>query len=107
MHFSPNVSVAKDSVVYDTAAIRREARKIQRCCNHIDNSALPRVKGARSQLDGNFKGHTADVLDNNLTEAQSKLKKLHDELNSLYLALMKYADALEEADRKMAQLMQR
>ena len=94
-----------DFHTYDTAAIRGEARKILNCCNHVENSALPRVQGARSKLDGEFVGCAADALDESLDQSQKQLKKLNEDLSGLYTALMRYADALEEADRRIAQLL--
>lgn len=99
--------MSSTSYNYDTAAIRREAQRILKCCNHIDGSALPRVDGARSKLEGNFKGRTADALDDSLTQAQKQLRELNEELRSLYSALMRYADALEAADARIAQLLGR
>lgn len=110
MYFSPSIkpkTSAQSGNEYDTAAIRREARKIQSCFNHIDGSAMPRIQGARAKLDGNFEGRTADALDESLTEAQNRVRTLSDELKCLYQALMRYADALEEADRRAAQLLSR
>jgi len=89
---------------YDSAAVRREARKIKACRDRIESAALPRIKDARSALDDTFKGRTADALDNSLDQAQSKLKALYSELNGLYSALMHYADAIEEADEKVSRL---
>lgn len=89
---------------YDTAAIRREARKILRCCDQLEDSALPRVNSARSKLEDNFMGRAADELDNSLDKAKSKVNALRSELMNLYRALDRFADALEEADERMADL---
>ncbi len=90
---------------YDTKAIRREARKIKQCCDKLDSAALPRVDGAKARLDGNFMGRTADALDDRLTETKAQLRTLNRDLNALYTALMRFADALEEADARIARLM--
>ena len=90
---------------YDTAAIRREARRIRDCSNRMESSAFQRVKDARAKLEGNFEGRTADALDESLNQTQSKLKALNAELKALYSALMSFADALEEADEQIARIL--
>lgn len=98
--------MAKSNIyTYDTKEIRQEARKILACCDHIENSALPRVKSAVSHLDGNFEGCAAEALDECLEEARKQLNKLNEGLGSFYMALWRYAEALEEADRQAAELM--
>ena len=92
---------------YDTTAIRREARKLKSCYERLTDSAMPRVNGARSKLDGNFMGRTADALDESLARTQTQLKALSRDINGLYAALMRFADALEEADDRVAQLMRK
>jgi len=89
---------------YDTAAIRREARKILRCCEQLEDSALPRVANARAKLDDNFMGRAADELDNSLEKAKQKVNALRSELMGLYRALNRFADDLEAADQRLAEL---
>ncbi len=97
--------MSKVSYDYDSAAVRREAKKILACSEKVTNSALPRIKGARSKVEDDFKGSAAEALDNSLTRAQDQLNALKKELDTLYRALSRYADALEEADERVAQLL--
>lgn len=90
---------------YDTAAIRREAKKIKVCRNVLENTALSKVNDVRSKLEDNFMGCTADALDESLTQIQRKLRTLNEELRSLQSALSNFADRLEEADDRVAQLL--
>lgn len=90
---------------YDTAAIRREARKLKSCYERLTDSAIPRVNGARSRLEGEFEGRAADALDSRLLQMRAEVKSLSNAIKGLYTALMRYADALEEADERMARLM--
>ena len=92
---------------YDTAAIRREASKFKRCCECIENAALPRVKDAGAKLDGGFEGRAADALRVRLLETQTRLNDLRDGCGNIYAALMRYADALEAADARVSQMMGR
>lgn len=90
---------------YDTAAIRREARKLSRCADMIESSAISRLDKAEKRLDGNFIGSAADALDNSLERSRRELRALQSDISSVSGALDRFADALEEADRRMAQLM--
>ncbi|MBQ4159006.1 MAG: WXG100 family type VII secretion target [Clostridia bacterium] len=89
---------------YDTAAIRREARKVKSCASKIEDTAMRRLSSTRLAIDGEFIGQTADALDDSLSKMQKKLKSLNSDLNSLYSALMRYADSLEEADERVSKL---
>ncbi len=90
---------------YDTAAIRREAQKIRRCADMLASSALPRLDRAGSRLDGNFMGRTADALEKTLGDSRRQLRTLQDDLACVSGALDRFANALEEADRRLADLM--
>lgn len=90
---------------YDSEAVRREARKFMRCCEQLDESALPRVKSIRAELNENFQGRTADALQERLEQTTEKIRSLYNGCGSMYSALMRYADALEEADRRVAEML--
>lgn len=90
---------------YDSEAVRREARKLQRCCERLDEGALPRVRSIRAELDGSFEGRAAEALDERLARALAELQGLRGGCNGLCSALTRYADALEEADRRVAELL--
>lgn len=90
---------------YDTAAIRREAKKLKSCYDRLNDSALPRVKGIQSRLEGSFEGRTADALNTRLKGLRTEMAALSGEINGLYAALMNYANALEEADERLVRLM--
>lgn len=89
---------------YDTAAIRRTAKKIKGCSGVIENSALPKVKSARAGLEDNFMGRTADALDESLIRMQNQLRTLNDDLRGLSAALSVFADRLEATDDRMSRL---
>ncbi len=92
---------------YDTAEIRREARKLSQCADKIGSSAMPRLDKTERRLDGNFIGSAADALDNALERSRRDLRALQSDISSVSGALYRFADALEEADRRMAQLMEK
>lgn len=90
---------------YDSEAVRREARKFKKCCEQLDDSAIPRVKRIRADLEGNFEGETADALDGRLAEMANQIASLRGGCYSMYSTLMSYADALERADEKVAEML--
>lgn len=90
---------------YDTAAIRREARKLKRCCDCLKQSAMPEAEKTRQILDGNFAGRTADALDERLISIMKDVGLLQSNLNSIYAALMSFADELERRDAELARMM--
>lgn len=90
---------------YDTAAIRREARKIKRCCDCLKQSAIPEAEKTRQILDGNFAGRAADALDARLISLTKDIGSLQSNLNSVYTALTRFADELERRDAEIARIM--
>lgn len=90
---------------YDTAEIRREARKIKRCCDSIAQSAIPETNKTRQILDGNFEGAAADALDARLVSLTKDIETLRKNLNTVYKALMRFADELERRDAELARIM--
>ena len=50
-----------------------------------------------------FLGCAANALDQRLEKERAELKLLEGEMQLLYVGLMRYADALEEADRQAAE----
>lgn len=90
---------------YDTAAIRREAQKIKRCCDCIKQSAIPEAEKTRQILDGNFIGEAADALDERLVLLKKEIGTLGNNLNTVYTALMRFADELERRDAEIARIM--
>lgn len=94
--------MASMTVTYDTGEIRRAAKKIYRCAQSVKESAAPGLKSIRSELPETFCGRTADALSERLEDIHSDVATISNSLESLCRALMKYADALDEADRRIA-----
>ena len=90
---------------YDTAAIRAQARQIRSCRDKLTQTAEPRVRTIQNALNGRFVGLAADALNERMEETRREIQRLEGELNLLYAGLMRYVDALEEADRRVAQIM--
>lgn len=92
-------------MTYDTAEIRAAARKIQRCAQSVSNEAEPKLRMMRSEVDSSFRGMAADVLADRLKDIDADVKTISGGLNALYRTLMRFADALDEADRRIADML--
>lgn len=90
---------------YDTKAIRKQAREVKQYADMLSNSAVAKLDRTVNGLQGNFEGAAADALDKNLKETRRQVITLKNEINNLSSALNRYANALEEADRRAQQLM--
>lgn len=90
---------------YDTAQIRRTAQEIKSLAERLRTSALPCVQDVRATLDGNFEGRAADALDERIRRTQTDLQNLYGDVCALSTVLMRFANALEEADARAAQIM--
>lgn len=92
-------------MTYDTAEIRAAARKIQRCAQQVSNEAEPTLRSIRSDVDSSFRGLAADAFAERLKDIDADVKTISGGLNALYRTLMRFADALDEADRKIADML--
>lgn len=92
-------------MTYDTAEIRAAARKIQRCAQQVSNEAEPTLRSIRSDVDSSFRGLAADALAERLKDIDADVKTISGGLNALYRTLMRFADALDEADRRIADML--
>jgi WXG100 family type VII secretion target len=89
-------------MTYDTAEIRREARKILRCKNQVSDSAEPKLRSMRGEISDSFRGEAANALNDRLNDIDADVQAICGGLDALYRALLRYADALDEADRRLA-----
>lgn len=90
-------------MTYDSAEVRRAAQKIQACANSVNQSAAPKVRNMRNDVDDSFEGAAANALKNRLSDIDADIRTIVSGLNLLYRALIIYADALDEADRRIAE----
>ena len=86
-------------MTYDTAEIRRAARRVSSVASEIGSIASSDVGSAVNMIPGNFEGEAATVLREELTDFKKDLGKLRDGLNKIARELLAYARRLEEADR--------
>ena len=89
-------------MTYDTAEIRRVARRVGNVASEVGSIATADVGAALNMIPGNFEGEAATVLQEELTDFRGDLKKLQNGLKKISNELLAYARRLEEADRAAA-----
>ncbi len=94
--------MAGNTVTYDTREIRRAARQIRSFADSINETASSKLSAGQGEIEESLRGMTAEALSERLKNIKSDVGTISNGLEALYRALMRYADALDEADRKMA-----
>ena len=92
-------------MTYDTAEIRGAARKIQRCAQNVSDDAQPKLETVRREVENSFRGEAAEALSERLKDIDADVKTITNGLNALYRTLIRFADALDEADRRIADML--
>ena len=87
-------------MTYDTAEIRRVARRVGSVASEVGSIASSDVGAAINMIPGNFEGEAATVLQEELSDFRGDLKKLQAGLKKISAELIAYAERLEEADRQ-------
>lgn len=90
---------------YDSAEIRRAARTIRSSRDRLNSTVLTGIRRVESELDGEFKGQAADALADRLSSMDADARRIEDKLDSLYNALMKFAQRMDEIDQELASQM--
>lgn len=90
---------------YDSAAVRRAARKINSCAKTVKNDAAPKLKNVRGEVNSEFEGVAADALEDRLSDLYADVNAIAGGLTELSDALYDYAEALEETARRLKEEM--
>lgn len=93
------------TMTYDTAEIRGAARKIQNCAQNVRNDAQPRLSGVRREVEASFRGEAAEALGERLDDIEADVQAIYSGLSALCRTLFRFADALDEADRRIADML--
>ena len=91
--------------IYDTAEIRRAARTIKSSMERVTGAAEPKVRSIRQSIDGTFEGAAANALEDKLQLLDSDMQSIASALGTLSNALFRFAEALDEADRRLKSTM--
>lgn len=87
---------------YDSAEIRRAASTIRSSRDRLNATVVTGLRKVESELEGEFYGQAADALVDRLTKMDEDARRMEDKLDSLYSALMKFAQRMDEIDQELA-----
>lgn len=92
---------------YDTDDIERVACQVRRCAGLIPQTVVSELSAARNQLDGNFKGQAADVLDARITDLKRDMNSLESGLNTIAAALDAFVVRVKAKDQQLRGFIER
>ena len=90
---------------YDSAEIRRAAMTIRSSRDRLNSTVLSGLRRVESELEGEFQGQAADALADRLTNMDADVRRIEGKLDSLYSALRKFAQRMDEIDQELASQM--
>ena len=86
---------------YDSAGIRRVARRIEQISLPMQDEVYAQLRGAQEHA-GIFQGRTAQAMDRELTRMLDAEAKLRGEIALVARQLDQYANELEALDARLA-----
>ena len=92
------------AATYDTALIREAARQVQAVSDRLDDNVVHQLKRAQASMEG-WKGQAADALTEQLIAQQRDICSDLQRLLDVAAKLRAYANALDNADRQLAEIM--
>lgn len=88
------------AVDINTEEIRRVAREIQTIASNTQKLSSVNLRNMRSCVEEELEGEMASALLSVLGELSGDIAAISGGLDSIRTALLKYADRVDEADRK-------
>lgn len=88
------------AVDINTEEIRRVAREVKEISGNAQRLSTVNVRSMLSCVEENLEGDMAKALEKVLGELSNDISVISRGLESIQSALYKYADSVEEADRK-------
>ena len=92
------------AAIYDTELIRQAAGKVRMMSSKLDDEAAYALRRARDTLD-DLTGQTAEAWDESLAQRLSAVRADAQRLSDIAARMRAYANALDEADQRLASLM--
>ena len=90
---------------YDSAEIRRAANTIRSSRDRLNSTVVTGLRRVEAELDGEFYGQAADALADRLASMDADARRMESKLDTLYNALMKFAQRMDEIDQELASQM--
>lgn len=87
----------------DTSEVRRAAKEIKQVAQNVRALSDQDVKRMQNEVDQNLEGETANAIAGVLSDLSADIRRISSGLRDIEKALLDYAEAVEEADRKAKQ----
>lgn len=91
---------------YDTAELRRIASVIQESSEDVSKTMRNTTRWIRDDVPEHLSGDTADALAETVGEIHEELSSISEETDEIGKMLRHYAFLLDQADRKIAEMIQ-
>ncbi len=88
----------------DSVEVRRSAKAMQQLAGKVDGNLLSQIKKISGKANEALTGEAGDVLIDMLKRTEQAVKKSSDHLESCAQAMFRYAEALEELDRRSKEI---
>lgn len=90
----------------NTDEVRRVAREVRRIADEVKSLSAQNVRSMTASVKESLEGETAVALTDILSDLSSDITKIGSGLDAVQRALTDYAARVEEADRKIQQMIQ-
>ena len=94
------------ATTYDTVELRRVAALIRESSEEVSKTIRSTTRWMQDDIPEHLSGDTADALVETVDEIHEQLSSLSKETDDIGLQLKLYASALEQADRRIAAMIQ-
>ena len=84
---------------YDTAEIRRYARKLEYTADQVRGTLMAKVQTASSEADKASSSEAEKAIQARLTTVRQDMKRSYNHLMKTAQSMYQYANKLDEADR--------
>ncbi len=84
----------------DTQEVRRVAGQIRQIAGNVRGLYDSDVRAMKSSLQGNAQGETANAINSALSELGNDICRIAQSLTEIQVKLEKYAQEIEEADKR-------
>jgi len=94
------------ATTYDTVELRRVAALIRESSEEVSKTIRSTTRWMQDDIPEHLSGDTADALVETVGEIHEQLSSLSKETDEIGLKLKRFAYALDQADRRAAEMIQ-